>query len=262
MYHSLTGQWLRISPQLLFVHSPVILRPSTMNFNATLARLNRDRDFEAGGIYSKSHVLSIEAFLQTPRAITDVIGTLRQQVRRHNVDHYAPNDLFPELPDVDYHSFTSIWHFISKWGDFAAIFLAIVVVIKFLFFLIELSSRCVDLKQIYGWSRWLFLALVPSFHTMARSHRRPQGEYAVRGEGQYDKTYERDTGTKHRNILRQNNTYEAVSKEDYYSGKRGLDVPLEVYKTAVEEAESAKSRLFPKPTGSAPPLHPKSGTGK
>jgi hypothetical protein len=255
MYRNLHGLWLQISPSLRLVDPPAILRPTQADFNDTLSRINEVLDFEEGGIYAAAQVRRIEAFMQAPRAAIDTSIVIARQVNRHNVHTLSPHDLFQEFPDVDFSEFTGLWSFFAKWGDVAAIFLAVVVIFKFTFYLLELTSRCLDLKKIYGYSRWLLVAFVPSFHTIARSHRRPVGTPTVRGEGGYNATPTAPIQPlQQQEIPQAANDYDTVSKEAYYSGSEGLAVPLSVFKAAVEEAESAKSRLYPKP---APALLPR-----
>ena len=125
-----------------------------------------DEKISDGGIYTAKAIREMDKLSQMPRLKVDIGVELSQQARPGAVSqgHMNPQDLFPELPDLDFAWFGTWWSYIDHGVRLYFLCSVLWKVGKFFTWIWGLSWRYVLAVQTFGKTPKLASILIPSQH--------------------------------------------------------------------------------------------------
>ena len=166
-YQDLFGRWIAITPRIVPTRTPkeldlsIIYKP----YNFSIYR-DDDPDFSSAeaGIYNFEDVDSLQDFLAFGRAQKSLTYKLTEQAKGFQHSRYiGPNQLFPDVtvPGGSWHTFIlgKIWGFFRSLGEAVSVFLAIVFIIRLIWFSIKVCTNCRFIYSVHGFSRTLMWSL-------------------------------------------------------------------------------------------------------
>ena len=171
-YRDIFGRWFAVTPRLKPTSRPAPLTVTNMGGIQNIS-LTKDDDFSQGGLYSQNELEALQRYLELGRVQEALTYKLAAQVGRINAaDYISPHQLFPPyaIPGGSWHTFIlgKLWGWLRSFGEFASAMIAIVFIVRFLWFLGKLFFSCRFLHEIHGCSRTLAWAFCSEMLFMFR----------------------------------------------------------------------------------------------
>ena len=170
-YQDIFGRWFSVSPTLLEAGEPGDITIVEKLQNSSL-HITPDEDFSQNGIYSNKELDELQAYLEFGRKERVLTYKLTEQASYSHPDSFiTPGILFPNnvVPGGSWPTFVMgrVWGWLRSFGEITSIIVALVFIIRLLWYLAKVSCSCYHIHSVDGCSpnlAWSFCSDV-FFHT-------------------------------------------------------------------------------------------------
>jgi hypothetical protein len=161
-YQNAKGTWTAAGRQLVETTAPRFPSPNT-NMHSLL--FPDPPNWASGGIYHEADMKDLQKIQNYGREREAFASTLiyHMQPNLKETDYLTPENLFPHLVTSPYESFkTKMLTFLHRFGETAAVFLAIYLIVRFIISVVTWVLNTLILRETHGCTRKLLYSICPS----------------------------------------------------------------------------------------------------
>lgn len=153
----LHGAWYGFNPHSHRLDAPEVLRPA----HDIPWRYEDQNDLIKSGIYSFESTDELRRQIMYPAERQAIENVLAKSLMGHDIDQQNINVLHMLSPEHLFKIrtyFQESWSFITQIGNVSAAILGIVAIIRMIKYVIDVVINIRIIKNMYGWSWWIFAA--------------------------------------------------------------------------------------------------------